>query len=393
MILVLKAKSFAMFKIKSFTALFILVLVFSCKEKEPAAPVSWSLDPTGEKIQLPLDEGTSNVSMGLEYFDGEKPLLFSSNMNTNSLQIYALDAQSLLKEIRFEREGDQGVEVGHFHVQSLDSIFIFPEMRPFVILTDTSGTIKNRVRIELPEGYPMIFVHNSYYVSPPVVNGKELIVKVRSEGSPNSMSQESLNNKKLLAAINLEDGSSRLLPFGFPADYLSGGQKQFEFSASGVDGKTVVSFMGDHQVYFSKSENEALQSKPAKSQYLDETMPTFSKDVDGRGFSEYFFAKSRYESLIHDPYRDVFYRFAFPTVTVETDEELRALRSTPGAFVVMVLDADLNILTEKKFDGGTYLPSNFFVGEKGLYLSVNHPDNPENTEDHLAFELFRLEGK
>src|SRR5690606_14432114 len=112
--------------------------------------------------------------------------------------------------------------------------------------------------------------------------------------------------------------------------------------------------------------------------------------VDGRGFSEYFFAKSRYESMIHDPYRNVFYRFAFPTVAVESDEELRALRSSPGAFVVMVLDEDLNILTEKRFEAGTYLPSNFFVGEKGLYLSLNHPDGPENKEDRLTFELIRL---
>lgn len=379
-----------MFKIKSFAAVFILVFIFSCKEREPAVPVSWTLEPSGEKIQLPLDDSTANVSMGIEYFHDKKPLLFNSNPNTNSLQIYDLDGQSLLKEIRFERGGDQGVGVGHFHVQSLDSIFIFPEMRPFVILTDTSGVIKDRIRITLPEGYPMIFVHNSYYVSPPVVQGKELIVKVRIDGSPGSMNQETLDKKKLLAAINLEDGSTRLLPFGFPTDYLSNGQRQFEFSAAGLNGKTVVSFMGDHQVYFSNSENEPLQSKSVRSQYLDEAMPTFAKDVDGRGFSEYFFAKSRYESMIHDPYRNVFYRFAFPTVAVESDEELRALRSSPGAFVVMVLDEDLNILTEKRFEAGTYLPSNFFVGEKGLYLSLNHPDGPENKEDRLTFELIRL---
>jgi hypothetical protein len=378
-----------MFKIKSLAAALIFILTFSCSEKKPPA-VSWSLEPSGEKIKLQLDDNTSNVSMSLEYFHGDKPLLFSSNWNTNSLQIYDLDAQALLKDIRFEQAGDQGVSVRHFHVHSLDSIFVFPEMSPFVILTDTSGTIKNRVRVELPEGYPMIFVHNTYYVSPPVVQNKELIVRVRFEGSPSTMSQEALDDKKLLASINLEDGSSRLLPFGFPADYLSGGQKQFEFSAAGVNGKTFVSYMGDHQVYFSNSVNEPMKSKSVKSQYLDETMPSFSKDVDGRGFSEYFFAKSRYESLIHDPYRDVFYRFAFPTVVVETDEELRALRSSPGAFVVMVLDKDLNILTEKRFDGGTYLPSNFFVGEKGLYLSLNHPNNPENKEDLMTFELIQL---
>ncbi|WP_084454329.1 DUF4221 family protein [Algoriphagus terrigena] len=379
-----------MSKIKLLIVFFVLMLTFSCKEKETESPVTWSLTPSGEKIQLPLDDSTSNVSMGLEYFQSEKPLLFNSNRNNNSLQIYDLDGQTLVKEIRFEREGDQGTALGHFHVQSLDSIFIFPEMSPFIILTDTSGTIKSRIRFSLPEGYPMIFVHNSYYVSPPVVRGKELIVKVRLDGNPSSINQEALDGKKLLAAINLEDGSTRLLPFGFPKDYLSNGQKQFEFSVAGNHGKTVASYMGDHQVYFSNSENEPMQPKSAKSQYLDETMPTFPKDVDGRGFSAYFFAKSRYESLIHDPYRNVYYRFAYPTVVAETDEELRALRASPGPFVVMVLDEDLNVLAETKFDSGTYLPSNFFVGEKGLYLSLSHPDNPANQEDQFAFELIQL---
>lgn len=136
-----------------------------------------------------------------------------------------------------------------------------------------------------------------------------------------------------------------------------------------------------------------MQSKSAKSKYLDETMPTFPKDVDGRGFSEYFFAKSRYESLIHDPYRNVYYRFAFPTVPIESDEQLKALRTRPEGFIVMVLDEDFRVLTERKFEAGHYLPSNFFVGEKGLYLSLNHPDNPEMEEDQLAFELIRLEEK
>jgi hypothetical protein len=56
----------------------------------------------------------------------------------------------------------------------------------------------------------------------------------------------------------------------------------------------------------------------------------------------------------------------------------------------MVFDEDLNLITERLFEGGTYLPDNSFVGEKGLYLSINHPNNPQNKEDLMKFELVEL---
>lgn len=367
------------------------VLMFSCHEKEVEVK-TWSLIASGEKIILPLDDQTSNISMGLEFFKADKSLLFSVNEIKNSLQIYDLENQTPEKELVFEREGADGFEWNYFHVHNFDSIFLFPPFGKQFVLTDTSGIIKSRIRFELPTGYSTIFPHNSYYVSPPAVNGKELFVKVRADGRLSEFSQEKLDTIALVAAINLETGAARLLPQGFPGDYLSLGQKQLEYSFHYQSGKTVVSFMGDHRLYQSTTEASTWESKEGKSQFLDESMPTFSKDVDGRGFNEYAFAKSRYESFVYDSFRKVYYRFAYPSVQFETNEELSALRKIPGAYVVMVFDENLNFLTETKFEAGTYYPANFFVSEKGLYLSLSHPDNPEIKEDEMAFELIKLEG-
>lgn len=367
------------------------VLIFSCQEKEVEVK-TWSLLTSGEKIILPLDDQTSNISPGLEYLAGDTPYLFNANWNANSLQIFDLENQVLEKELIFEREGADGFEWSYFHVHTLDSIFLFREVGRQIVLTDTTGAIKNRFRFELPEGYSSIFPHNSYYVSPPIVIRKELFVKVRAEGRLSEFTQEKLDTLALVAAINLETGTTRLLPHGFPSDYLSSGQKQLEYSFHYQNGKTVVSFMGDHRLYQANNEASAWESKAGKSQFLDDPMPTFAKDVDSRGFSEYAFAKSRYESLVFDSFRKVYYRFAYPSVQFETDEELRALRNSPAPFVVMVFDENLNLLTESKFEAGTYFPTNFFVGEKGLNISLSHPDNPEIKEDEMAFELINLVG-
>lgn len=378
------------FTAKSFLIPFTSLLMLACGKQEMAEETNWTLESSGEQITLPLDEQTPNLSMGISYFEAEKPLLFNVVWETNSLQIYDLKSKKLAKNLTFEREGDQGIELAYFHVHNLDSIFLFPVFGNQFVLTDTSGVIKDRIRYELPTGYPMLFVHNSYYVSPPQLKGGELIVKVRADGRPSQIDQATLDAVALAAAIDLETGAVRMLPFGFPKDYLLTGQKQLDYSLLSQVDRTLVSFMGDHRIYSSDSESFPLVPKEAKSQFLDEAMPTFSKDVDGRGINEYAFAKSRYESLVYDPYRKVYYRLAFPSLSLESDEQLKALRTSPGPFVVMVLDEELNVLTERRFEVGTYLPSNFFVGEKGLYLSLNHPDNPANQEDQFAFELIQL---
>lgn len=377
------------FTSKSLLACLFSVLIFSCQDKKEE-PKSYSLVASGEKMILPINDSTSNISSGLEYFEGGKPYLFNANWNTNSLQIYDLKNQVLEKELVFEREGDRGIEWNYFHVQSLDSIFLFPPFGNRFVLTDTSGVINNQIRFELPTGYSTIFPHNSYYVSPPAVIGKELIVKVRGDKRLTEYTQGNLDSMSLEAAINLETGAVRMLPPGFPNDYLSSGSKQLEYSIINLGGKKIASFMGDHRLYTSDHNSEAWTVIDSKSQFLDNQMPTIPKDIDSRGMSEYAFAKSRYESLVYDSFRQVFYRFGYPTFAFENDEELRALRNSPPAFVVMVFDEELQFLTETKFEAGTYFPTNFFVGEKGLYISLSHPDNPEIKEDEMVFGLIKL---
>ncbi len=328
--------------------------------------------------------------MGISYFKASKPILFNMVWETNSLQIYDLEKLQIDRTMTYEQQGAQGMGFSAFHVHNLDSIFLFSERKQEIVLSDTSGMVKDRIRFTLPDGYPRVFVNNFFYSSPPQIKGKELIVKVRHDIRPSEITAEELSTRALLMAINMEDGTTRLLTHQFPSDYLADGQKQLEYSVISDGKRTLVSLMGDHSIYFADNENSPMAAKRVKSQFFEATMPTFPKDPGSKQFQAYFFAKSRYESLVHDPFRKVYYRFGFPTIEVESEDHLRALRDSPGPFVVMVLDEELNLLTEREFQAGEYLPNNFFVGERGLYLSINHPDNPENEEDKLSFELIQL---
>lgn len=107
--------------------------------------------------------------------------------------------------------------------------------------------------------------------------------------------------------------------------------------------------------------------------------------------------KSRdwYGPLIYDGYRDVFYRMFLPAVKLEQDyydEELNNLNYNRPFAGVMVLDKDLTILTEYMFDEyEVVIDYNFFVGEKGLYLSVNNLLHPDYNEDEFRYLVLSFE--
>lgn len=283
-------------------------------------------------------------------------------------------------------------ELMAFHVHTMDSIFLIPFGASYFSLADTSGKVIKIFRYEAPENHTPGFVHNISYISPPIIKGNEIILKTRPAivSNYNEMTNEMLAKSHLTFKLDLESLKSTLLPQNYPADYLGNGAKRFDFSMVEGDGKVVYSFFGDHHLYWAENFESPLKSVEGRSSYLNETLPLFPKGGPVLESQKYSFASSRYENLLYDRYREVYYRFAYPDLDVETEEEVRALRNNPGPFVIMVFDMDLKFLGETYFEGGRYLPMNAFVGKEGLYLSTNNPDNTENKEDQLGFEVFFL---
>lgn len=365
-----------------------LLLCYSCDSSTRKETKEIQMTSKG-KISLLIDETTPDFSMGLQYVEAEKELIFNINWATNSLQMYDLEDGNLIKSIPFEKEGDQGVgELMAFHVHTLDSIFLFPFRGSYFSLTDTSGNVKYKFRYDAPENHTAAFVHNISFITPPFISGNEAIFKTRPTIVSNyfEMTDDMLAGSSLGFRLNLETMETELLPHYYPKGYLEAGFKRFESSRAQSEDKLVYSFFGDHHLYWSEGLNAPLQVVEGKSKFLSEKLPLLPVDRTPIQSQKYSFASSRYDNLLYDPYREVFYRFAYPDLDVETEEEVRALRNNPGEFVIMVFDKDLQLLGENIFGGSKYLPLNAFVGKNGLYMSLNNPDNSNNEEDRMAFE-------
>lgn len=223
-----------------------------------------------KSLDVEIDSLTVNRSMQLGYFHSDKPWLFNLNWKANEIQMYSLEDKSLYKTLKFPVEGDGGV--GHifsFYVHTLDSIFIFPQSKPTIFLTDRSQVIRKEIAYQIPEMYTPAFVHSTHFSSPPVIMDGEFVVKTRPEDNFNEMTDRELSKRNLIFKINLSNGKSELLPHRYPSNYLKDGYRMFDFSFAKGRDKWVYSFHSDHNLYYSELMTSELIPVDAKSKYID----------------------------------------------------------------------------------------------------------------------------
>ncbi len=375
----------------SFLLFCALSFLQSCSSDSDGVTTPQKLVSDGQLVSLPIDSQTSNVSNGLVPFSTDRNWLFNVNYTNNEIQLYDLDSKTLEKRMVFDLEGPEGVGyVSGIHVESLNRVYLFGYPMRNLYLTDTSAKIKEKFTYETPFGYTGAFVNNAHYSYTPLVIGNKLLVNTKFEAELREVSDETLASKKLSYTIDLKSSQVDLLPITWPKGYNDSGPKLLDFSLASNGKNLVYSLVADHKLYVTDLEGNLIKTVDAKSQFVDQGFASFNEGTDRYNTMKYVFASDRYERLLYDEYRGVFYRFVFPKVEVKSEEEIDQLRRFPRNFAVMILDKDLNVLGETLMPENTYYPGNSFVSKDGLFISISHPDNPANEEDLMSFEVFKL---
>lgn len=369
-----------------------LLFFSSCNENVgDSVTTSKVLQNAENKLRIPLDDQTGNFSFGLGYLDGEKPFLFNIQHQRNEIQVYDLGKKELSKILKFEVEGSNGIgSLRGFHVHTADSIFLFTSQSGAIFLTDLDQSYLSRISFASPGGYSDPGSYPLPFNASPIIRSERMLSKTAFPGSFREIDERTLSDKYLSLELNLRTGDLGLSAHRYPIKYLADGLRQPTYSMAASPEKVVYSFFADHNLYVASSARDELKAVNAKSRFFPETFPTIPRTAERNEVSMYVLASPRYEGLIYDRYREVFYRFCFPAIEVESEEELEQLRGFPKDFSIMILDSDLQVLGETRFKGYNYVTNNVFVAKEGLYISVNHPDNYDNEEDFLSFVLYEL---
>ena len=374
-------------------AIISLSVLQGCNKAENGSEESVGrLVPNATIINFPVDNRTSNLSGFLAYFDNSGDgMLFSLNQQTNEILAYSMNEQKLVYQNTFDIEGPNGVgEMAGFHIVSSDSVVIFPSSINSIYTSNLLNGELKRLSYEPPLGYSNASVSSNAFGSNATLMDGKIIVKTNFQGNPYLLSDDQMATSHLAYSIDLNLEVTDPLPHFFPKGYWGNEKTSFRFSMS-AGSKFVYAFFGDHSIYYSDPPEKQLTSKLAESKYFKKNIARFPTDGSRDDRNTYPIVTPHYGSIIYDEYREVYYRFCFPGDEIEEGDDMRQLIQFPKAFSVMVLDKDLNTIGETLFDKNKeYSPFHSFVGKKGLYVSINHPENPANKEDFMSFSLFEL---
>lgn len=158
------------------------------------------------------------------------------------------------------------------------------------------------------------------------------------------------------------------------------------------DGRRFIySFYVDEDLVVASVNHSDVKMVKAKSQYIqDATQPQKMDENGPRSNLEV----ARYGDVVYDPYRDVYYRFAYPRVELDTHVNWWG-KSVYGRkkFSVLILNKDFEVIGETLFPESIYNSYVFFIHKDGLYISRDYQMNYDQSEDFMNFELFALETK
>ena len=388
-------------QISPFCIIAVLFFLFcGCSHQEGKNLPNCSLIQTTDTLSFPLPDGFEMFS---DYIflhtdsTGDEYLLYRDRPKNPQILVYDMENPSNdPKVIKFHREGPNGVgaQTVGFFMRSWDEIYL-PNTAREICVIDSSGILNRKILLGddrenalwtySNSSHPFIFVNDKMYCY-------QNVNKFKGE--------KDVTESPVDLIVNLKDGSYVPSPLCYPSDLVvpselvNNGSLTVHAHRCLANDKIVYSFWFSHTLYEYDVNTGAIRKAVAKSRYLpdEKTLSPFNRlnDRQTDGFDE-ICEMPYYRHFYYDKYRKVFYRFAYPSAKSEIKENLLEYffmgRNTAS---IMVLDEDLNVISETLLPEDRFNTGTTFINKDGLWISCNHMLNPNLDEDHLQFVRFEL---
>jgi hypothetical protein len=318
--------------------------------------------------------------------DGARFLFYLSGYS-NNICVFSLDSQKLVKTIKLEQQGPNGVaNVMGFEVINFDSIYITPVMIRKLYLVNSEAKVLSCLDYSTykHEKEDVIQAGTSRTLENMRVGFKDDLIYLPfypgfDEGNYKSVSPGSI---RFISVLDKFNKTAKTLNIGFPEDYWQTNFYPSFFGFFIAKNNFYVNYMYDDRIMVSMdSKNWRTYIVPSRYINVKEIVP---------GHSSYSSILGSSYRLVYDQYRDVFYRFAIQKWSMNKDRTEKDMIQYPQKVSIMILDKDLNIIGETTFKEDLYDFSGYFITKEGLYLSKSNPFNPDYDIDLLEFQLLEL---
>jgi len=372
---------------------FILLfgLFFSCSGEKTNEQNIFTLTSTGHVKSFELDSDVKYNAFYLYTFsenNGREYLSFL-NYQTNQILFYDLRTSKFLFKIELASEGPHGVvRPSGFYVKDFDNIYISSYAYEGLIKIDTVGHIVQKIPYgKTSEGYKVLpsYTPSSHpYIAPVFIDGKMFITQQGVERF------HPVDDTPLSVVIDtVSDGI-----FGTPLtfDILNDDEQEsrdLRFSRIYDGTQFVYSFYVDEDVVVTPVDHLGFKTIKAKSRYISVATEVQKSGEQGPRSN---LEVARYGDIVYDPYREVYYRFAYHYTELDSKKNWRGSAVFGRKkFSVIILNKDFEVVGETLFPEAVYNSYVFFVHRDGLYISRDYQINYDQSEDYMTFELFSLE--
>lgn len=373
-------------RIYLFIFLILLVLV-SCKEgrqESLQSNMTFVVSDNIRSFELPSEIGHFNM----QTFQDENSFLYFFDYKTNALLIYALESGQLEKHLVFEMEGPNGLggNVLAFYAESPEELY-FATGANTILRYDGQGNLREKLSLDtksLEEDgvslFSNIFIKSGndfYFAAFPMVFEWTTI------------SPEELTKMPNLVKYNLNE--KQFLPMSyFPEEFVGTNLNKsiFPLLSKGPDGSPMIN-MNFRNIYHFK-DGEIISTPAAHSRFPHEPPLSSSPNMfeDMPEIMRMISYTDIYTELIYLEELDLIVRVAkFEDIP---EDEFGPETQIASKWGLVFLDSDFNKIGELDLEENQFNGTYIFGDKDGVWVSADHPDNPELSEDYLRFRLIEV---
>ncbi len=370
--------------------LLFLGLFISCNKGKKPIQNKVDLKATGIIKNFPLD---SNVKYNLFYLyvfeeEGKRYLSFL-NYRTAELLFYDFDEEKFLFKTILESEGPNGIVMpSGYYIKDFDHVYVSSYSYSGLIKVDTIGRIIQKIPYgKTNDDYQILpsYTPSSHPYNVPIFIGDKMYIT-----QTNNEKFCSPDKTPLSVVIDTLQKQYTSLPltFGILTDkQLKSNGDSFSRIYDGMN--FIYSCYVDEDIWVTSANHTDMRRIKVKSNYID--TPDEEQPLNAKNGPQLNLELARYGDLLYDPYRKVYYRFAYPKTELNSKVNWWG-KAVYGRkkFSVIILDKDFRIIGETLFPEAVYNPYVAFVEKEGLYISRDYQMNFDQSEDFMTFELFEL---
>ena len=381
--------------IRNLIGLLVIILCFSCSDREDNTRNNTKELVKQGEISFDIDYETNKYGH-VEFKDwGDSKWFVLGNGERNQLKIYDYQTRELINTIQFSENmvGPDRFMVGYFSSFSLlspDTILSVIDQTGEFILANREGKVFSKSRYPMESEYEGAYpgIHNFFR---PIKKGNSIYV-------PQGWGSSATENLIFKVDFAPEGGGSVTSFMDWPANLSTNWKESFVYHWKNYPmvynehtDQIVISFNASQNLLVT-TDFKSFEEVPAASELIDDIKELdLNLQNDVPKMWEDFNQRSFYRSLMYDPYRKVYYRFA----SIALDPPIDADLENPKRYEMMsiiILDEEFNVLGETQFKsteiGRTYIERMSFVSPDGLLMAYT---SDEDEEDQLQFDVFIVE--